>query len=447
MMSAVAVDTIDFIDVHGFAGGFTVGAVQAGMRLIGKHEDTTGFGVRQCEANRRVLGDAWEAEMMSPGNWTPQAAPVIISNPPCSAFSSMTYGTITDSVNHGINHCMWDCVRYAARVKPEVFVMESVQGAVVRGIPLMRQLRAYLESVTGRDYLLCHVLQNNAVLGGASNRRRYFLVLSSIPFGVETPPVMTTPTLRETIGDLDVLDYRTWTSQSYSATHSGWVAREVVSPSGQVDGHVTARWDTPGVGRLMDLLDGGPEVWPQNACLVTALRNYHARHGCLPESWHFQRRSGDWADEMLVKKNFEMGFTRPKRWVYDRPSHVVIGGAMYLVIHPTQDRLLTHRECARIMGFPDDWVVAPLCGLRGLEEGWGKGVSVQSGRWIAHWARQAVLGSPGSVTGAPVVTHPRLRHHGACERETVIDVSRVTTRADGPSAVRLGESDADQAIA
>jgi len=301
----------------------------------------------------------------------------------------------------------------------------------------MRSLRAELEQLTGHRYDMYHVLQNNAALGGASKRRRYFLVLSRVPFGVELPEFGPPPTLWETIGDLETLDYRTWEAQAYVSPHSDWVVRECASSTGQVDGHVTARWDTPGVERLIDLMtyadDGQTEIWPQGKCLVVALRNYYEAFGQLPVSWHFKRqKSGVWADEALIANKMKMGFTRPKRWEYDKIAYVVLGGAMYLVIHPTQNRLLTHRECARIMGFPDDWVVASLQGLRGLEEGWGKGVSVQSGRWIAHWANQAVLGEPGSFRGAATLSHHRLQHHGSCDREWVIDVSKVPARTSVP---------------
>lgn len=428
---------VDFIDAHGFAGGFTVGGVQSGMRLIGKHEDKSGFGIKQCEVNRRVLGDAWEAEAVDPKDWTPQDAQVMLTNPPCSAFSSMTYGTITNSVDHRINNCMWDCIRYAGKVAPQVFIMESVQGAAVRGTPLMRQLRDELERLTGHSYHLYHVLQNNAALGGASLRRRYFMVLSRIPFGVELPDFGPPPTLFDSIGDLESMDYHTWSRQPYELQPSEWARREVVRGPSGTDGHITAKWDTPGMARIIDLLEGDTEnmmIWPQDKCLVVALRRYYEAHGQLPPSWHFKRRSGVWADEALIAKQMEMGFTRPKRWRYDKPAFVIIGGAMYLVVHPTQNRMLTHRECARIMGFPDDFVIEPLQGLRGLEEGWGKGVSVQAGRWVASWAHQAVLGQSGSFTGIPVTGHHRLERHGPCDRETVIDVSRV------PKQAVLGES-------
>jgi site-specific DNA-cytosine methylase len=420
--------TINYLGVQTYAGGFDVGATQAGLTLVGRLEDKGGFGLHQCEANRHVLGDRWESQATDPTEWEPINAEIIVSNPPCSAFSSMTYGTITNSVDHRINQCMWNSIRYAGKVAPQVFIMESVQGAAVRGTPLMRQLRDELERLTGHSYHLYHVLQNNAALGGASLRRRYFMVLSRIPFGVELPDFGPPPTLFDSIGDLESMDYHTWGYQSYELPQSEWVKREVANEAGGTDGHITAKWDTPGMARIIDLLEGDTEnmmIWPQDKCLVVALRRYYEAHGQLPPSWHFKRRSGVWADEALIAKQMEMGFTRPKRWRYDKPAFVIIGGAMYLVIHYNQNRMLTHRECARIMGFPDSWVIEPLQGLRGLEEGWGKGTSTHPARWIANWAKQAVLGQAGSFSGIPVTEHHRLERHGFCDRETVVDVSRV----------------------
>lgn len=44
-----------------------------------------------------------------------------------------------------------------------------------------------------------------------------------------------------------------------------------------------------------------------------------------------------------------------KRLVYDEPSLTITGSATSEFIHPTQDRMLTIRECARIQTFPDDF--------------------------------------------------------------------------------------------
>jgi len=420
---------VRFIDHQGFAGGFTLGGVQAGMKLVGKIEGPGAFGARNCEVNRFLLGDSWELQEGKPDSWESLDAEVVLSNPPCSAFSSLSWGVNRKSygMSSVINQCMHNMIGYAGqtmRTSPQVVVMESVQAAAVNGLPLMRELRDKLEAFTGHQYHLYHVLQNNGALGGCSIRRRYFMVLSRIPFGVEEPQPGYGPpaTLRAAIGDLMPLDPHNMKPQRYVEMPSAWLMREhMTHPSGYVDGHATADHEAPGISRLIDLMPN----WPQNRCLVYALRSYYAEHGRLPDSWHFRRQSGVWADEALIAKNMEMGFTRPKRWVFDLPSRVIIGGAMYLVVHPEQDRLLTHRECARIMGFPDTWKLAPLEGMRGLEETHGKGVSVSAGRWIARWAREAVEGRPGSVVGVPVTEHGRLAPHGPCERETVIDVSKV----------------------
>ena len=44
-----------------------------------------------------------------------------------------------------------------------------------------------------------------------------------------------------------------------------------------------------------------------------------------------------------------------KRLVYDEPSLTITGSATSEFIHPTQNRMLTVRECARIQTFPDEF--------------------------------------------------------------------------------------------
>ncbi len=73
------------VDVFGFAGGFTLGMVQAGFELAGKRELPGGFGVANCEANRHLLGRDWEAQATDPSKWgVIHDARVVFGNPPCS---------------------------------------------------------------------------------------------------------------------------------------------------------------------------------------------------------------------------------------------------------------------------------------------------------------------------------------------------------------------------
>lgn len=45
-----------------------------------------------------------------------------------------------------------------------------------------------------------------------------------------------------------------------------------------------------------------------------------------------------------------------KRLIYDEPSLTITGSAPSEFIHPTENRMLTIRECARIQAFPDDFI-------------------------------------------------------------------------------------------
>lgn len=71
-------------------------------------------------------------------------------------------------------------------------------------------------------------------------------------------------------------------------------------------------------------------------------------------------------------------------------------------IHPYENRMFTHREVARIMGFPDDWVIKPIRTEKNLSFGWGKGILVQCGEWIGSWVQAALDGNPGDYQGEPM---------------------------------------------
>ena len=72
-------------DVMSFAGGFTLGMVQAGFELNAKRELPGGFGVPSCEANRHLLGDNWKAQVGPAESWEVMSGTeVVFGNPPCS---------------------------------------------------------------------------------------------------------------------------------------------------------------------------------------------------------------------------------------------------------------------------------------------------------------------------------------------------------------------------
>lgn len=163
--------------------------------------------------------------------------------------------------------------------------------------------------------------------------------------------------------------------------------------------------------RLMDLLASIP--WNPGESLSTVVRRHYETHGALPASWAH-------LEEKIVRTNFSLGFTTPCRWKGDQPARVITGGSLQLVIHPWLDRTITHRETARVLGFPDDWKIEPLKNLSGLSLTWGKGISVHCGKWIGEWIHRALDGAPGTHVGDQLT-----------EREWNIDVTNAWKSSAG----------------
>jgi site-specific DNA-cytosine methylase len=390
------------IDCLGFAGGFTLGIVQAGFELVGKREMKGGFGVPNCEANRHLLGHNWQSQTTDPTQWEPLGADVVFGNPPCSGFSGMSAKHFRGA-HSPINHCMWAFVDYVARVRPTVAVFESVQLAFTRpdGLELMRALRTRLEEKTGYDWTLHHVLHNAYSIGACSQRRRYFWIASRVPFGIEwpIPQSESLPVLDDAIGDLEGLS-ETWESQALHSYPSHWV-RPRTRPDVHVDGHISIR--NPLTQRVVDLL--AKVDWRPGEHLAVVAKRYHQQEGRLPDSWQV-------TEQKVVTSDFRLGYNTPVRWRADDAARVVTGAALFTALHPRLPRMLTHREIARIMGFPDTWLIEPLRNVPGLPATWGKGITVDCGRWIGYWIKKALAGSPGSFTGSPIG-----------DREFLIDVT------------------------
>lgn len=371
-------------DCQGFAGGFTLGMVQAGFKLVGKHEMKGGFGVKNCTANRELLGYDWEPNVSagSGDDWIVDEADVVFGNPPCSGFSLLSRKDFRGP-DSSINDCMWAFAGYIAKVMPKIAVFESVQQAYSGGLVLMRALRDKLVADTGVHWDLHHVLHNNASVGGAAIRRRYFWVVSRIPFGIDTPVVERVPVLMDVIGDLQGLA-STWEMQPYRRPPSWW-AKPRRNPGG-VDGHVWRQ--TPASKRALDLMEG--TTWGYKEHLSQVARRFYETHGRLPDSWP------EGAAEKHVSKDWMMGYNQLIRWHPEKMCRVITGGGLDLTMHPLENRTLTHREVARIQGFPDAWKIRPLKGASGLQLTWGKGIPVDAGRWIGGWIKRALDGNPGA---------------------------------------------------
>ena len=383
---------IPFVDCQGLAGAWSLGTVQTGKFTL-QHRVSLpgGFGDEVIDFNRFLIGYAWQQETGDPDtSWTSQAGVgFLCGTPPCSGFSLMNVskGALARGPNSGINSCMRELIRYAARCTgtdgksgPEVVAFESVQGAYTQGRGLMQDLRAELEERTGQVYILHHVLMSGSTVGAAQMRHRYYPVFARVPFGVDKPHARAVVTYGDAIGDLQGLDM-TWDPQHYKLAPDNSFALSLRPDGppdwrGLVDAHVTVDH-----GRLASLIEPLCEAgWAPGESMPEAM----IRTGYHPPS--------------LAKSRYDdgeyKGWSWPRRVHADRPGYVLTGGGLHGFVHWSEPRLLTVRECSRLMSYPDVWEW-PTTSPNKASAWIGKCCPVTSGRWISNWVARAIEGAPG----------------------------------------------------
>jgi site-specific DNA-cytosine methylase len=263
----------------------------------------------------------------------------------------------------------------------------------------MRALAHYLNRESGLNYQITHVLQNNLATGGCTQRKRYFLVLSLEPFGVELPQIHRVPTIGEALSDLRDLPL-TWDEQRMISEPSWW-SRPLRRADECVDGHQTI---TNTHTRQLSALVAGKQAvgWHPGEKENDVVKRYHETHGEMP-SFISKRK----AHKLLTNDFNAGGFSNTRYWDWNRHGHVLTGAGPTQVWHP-DGRFITHREAARIMGFPDTWLVGEAASQRDLGAYWGKGTSVAPAKWLMTWVRHSLEGDPGSIIGTTLPTGDRL---------------------------------------
>lgn len=379
--------THTMIDCQGLVGAWTLGGVQAGLELV--HRVSLGaFGDEIVESNRHLLGHNWTQDTgVDSSQWEPKQAAVMIGTPPCSGFSLLNRSKKENArgPRSAINHCMWELVKYAGKCTgedgergPEIVSFESVQGAGKLGRDLMRMLRDELDSLTGQSYSLTHVFCSGATVGAAQMRHRYYFVLHRIPFGVRTPERRRVATYIDAIGDLVGLE-QTWDAQNVIADdeRDWWLREQGIVPNlgtgstRTVDAHISLDKGRDIEVLLRDLVP----YWPAGKDLAFAMRAHRDATGDFPEVarkwWNYEM------DEMR-------GFHHPTRIHPDKSGYVLTGGCVEAFIHWSEPRMLSVRECARLMGFPDDWSFDVCSTVKKAGMYIGKCCPVNTGKWIAE---------------------------------------------------------------
>jgi len=305
------------IDLFSGAGGMTLGFVDD--RFCGGYEcvlslDSDAAAMSTHAANfggEGVVGDI--EEFLSSGARVPQAD-IVIGGPPCQGFSLLNKTRTGDP-----RRALWEpFLEIVFRSGAAVFVMENV--AELLRSPEMHQINERAEE---NGFQLHASVLNAADYGAPQTRKRTVTIGAKsdlFPFGILLPEATHAGrwrTVRDAIGDLpepegtEIRDEEPPLDLHFgrNPTKTSRERYEAVPPG----------------GNRFDLQKNAPEL--------------------LPECWRKKTSGGTdlfgrlWWDRPSVTIRTE--FFKPEKGRY---------------LHPEKHRPITHREAARLMGIPDDFL-------------------------------------------------------------------------------------------
>lgn len=320
---------LTIVDLFSGCGGFSLGFENAGFEILAAYDnwkpaiETYGMNfhhtAHQSEINDRSV--------------LPEAA-VIVGGPPCQGFSSAGRRQVEDDRN--------TLVRVFAKLithhKPLSFVFENVEGFLTQDHG--RFVFDLLEPLIDAGYRI-HLRKVNAAHYGVPQHRKRVLAIGGLgwdpPFPEHTHSALGAPgaqlanashlplttTLGEALSDLPHAKVRCNGEQDFFDHR--------YSPFSDADSQ-RAHLLKPGQ-KMRNL----PEGLRHESYRKRAYRR-------VMDGTPSERRGGAPAGM--------------RRLSMDEPSKAITGGTPREFVHPTEDRPLTIRECARLQTFPDDFVFA-----------------------------------------------------------------------------------------
>jgi len=266
---------------------------------------------------------------------------VVIGGPPCKGFSLAN--KMTRDMSNPMNHLMYHFLEMVRRLKPVAFVMENVPGilAMENGDVVDCLVEKFKNlGYPNTDYMLL----NAADYGAPQIRKRTFIVgsQSTIPIDdpVQThgskedlknnPALLPHVKLIDAIGDLPTIRVGSSTSNSddYLSKPNPFQA-EMRKKSAKVRDHVVTKNTPIVIERIKSVPAGGN--WEN---IPLKLMQVDGKYGGIEK-----------AHSMIYK-----------RLRKNEPAITITNFRKGMIIHPTQNRLFSVREAARIQTFPDDYV-------------------------------------------------------------------------------------------
>lgn len=316
------------------AGGCSLGFKRAGFDILlaidhdkpsceTYSQNFCGTDVRQADVTSTDWMQLLDEHRLEPGELE-----VLIGGPPCQGFSTAGKRFWDDPRNHLLR----SYVEALRTIQPRWFMMENVEGLLTakRGDYLLHAVEAFIslgyrvrvEKIYSHEY------------GVPQRRKRVVIIGNRLGMDFEFP-VPTTP--------ISGAIFRDSANTFDSAVVDLPAAHEVVSPSAlngtTPQGHYFVTQSGLNQERIAALLPGQT---------MKDLPEYLQHES-------FKRRANRRVMDGIPSEQRGGAPSGLKRLIGSEPSLTITSASTREFIHPTQDRCLTIRECARLQGFPDEF--------------------------------------------------------------------------------------------
>lgn len=318
------------IDIFSGAGGLSLGAEMAGIRIktaieINKNAAQTFI---RNHKGAKVLQD--DIQMLDPKTLHNEEEPifVIMGGPPCQGFSLSN--TRTRNMENEKNFLFLEFVRFVQEIRPAWFVLENVWGLTnINEGKTQTMIEDCFRAIDGYNNISSSVLWASDY-GVPQNRNRFFMVGNRLGIDFQFPKAYKKKiTVEEAIGDLPSLQ-------------NGEMLEEAAYTIPLEEASPYARFMRKGSDK--------------------ARQNYVSRNNDLViERYKYIGQGQNWRaiPDFLMqnyadKRRCHSGIY--KRLRADQPSVVISNYRKSMLIHPYEDRGISVREAARLQSFPDTFI-------------------------------------------------------------------------------------------
>jgi DNA (cytosine-5)-methyltransferase 1 len=326
------------VDLFCGAGGLSVGLKEAGFEicLAIDHDEAA------AETYARNIGPHVKHAEIGESLAVPAAA-IIAGGPPCQGFSSAGPRRVGDHRNSLVGAF----AEIVARHRPRAFIFENVEGFLTAEGG--RRVFELLEPLVAAGYRI-HLRKISAANYGVPQHRKRVLAIG----GLGWDPLFPTPTHRAFGAPGASIEGRNLPRARTLGDAFKGLPPAVVEPGSPTVADHTHRMLTE-----------------DDLVRVRALQQGQTMRDLPEELWHdsYRRRAHRRVMDGTPCDRRGGPPAGVRRLRLDEPSKAITGGARSEFVHPTEDRYLTIRECARIQTFPDDFEFSGTAAERALQIG------------------------------------------------------------------------------